>query len=104
MGQASFYDQFMGEYKKTAFGYGEENQSRMTDNLNHLVTPILKELWFGEGENKTQNAMGYLATDQGVNPRSIGKFTSNLAGLVGSVVMVTGLLKEQVLLLDGAQT
>lgn len=87
-GATSMYEQFAGEYKETSFGYGESNQWRMTNNLNHLVTPILEDMWFGDGDSdKVQDAMGVgRAGDEGMNYRSAMKMTSSLAGLVGSVV------------------
>ena len=85
-GQASFYDQFIGDYKETAFGYGEENQERMTNNLTHLVNPLLEDMWFGDG-NENQAAMGVGRTgDEGFNYRSAMNVTASLAGLVASVV------------------
>lgn len=84
-GNASLYDQFVGDYKPTAFGYGEENQKRMTDNLNHVVNPILEDLWFGEGAT-TQKAMGVgRAGDEGINYRSISNFTASMAGFVAGI-------------------
>lgn len=85
-GASSIYDQFVGEYKETAFGYGEENQWRMTNNLTHLVNPILEDMWFGSG-NENQAAMGVGRTgDDGFNYRTVMNTTASLAGLVASVV------------------
>ena len=86
-GNSSIYDQFVGEYKNTAFGYGESNQNRMTDNLLHLVNPILEDLWFSENQN-LQKAMGTgRGSDEGLNYRNISNFTSSMAGFVTGIFL-----------------
>lgn len=93
-GNASIYDQFVGDYKENAFGYGESNQSRMTDNLNHLITPIVEDMWFSDDYSGSQAAMGAgRASDEGLNYRSMMHFTSSMAGLVASVVAGNAIAK-----------
>jgi len=86
-GANSPYAQFAGDYNENAFGYGESNQWRMTNNLTHLVNPILADIWFKEASNDDIKALGEgRMGDEGFNYRSVMKATSSLAGLVGGVV------------------
>ena len=84
-GNTSLYSQFVGDYNTNAFGYGEENQWRMTNNLTHLVNPMLADMWFNDSESQDPSGIGRTG-DEGVNYRSAMRTTSSLAGLVASVV------------------